>query len=108
MFQQADSLVIAVYPATSACRSKSDSDCRRRFGAAVSVATNIVEGSARSTHREYRHFLDIAYSSAREVGYLLDLSARLGFLESGPTSGGRHCLGRQPSAALAFDVDRRT
>ena len=38
----------------------------------------------RTTRREYRHFLNIPHSSAREAGYLIDLSARLGFLERAP------------------------
>jgi four helix bundle protein len=46
----------------------------------VSIACNIVEGSARRTEREYLHFLNIATSSAAETRYLIDLSSRLRYL----------------------------
>ena len=48
--------------------------------ATVSVPTNIVEGCARKTLKDYLHFMNIAMASASEVRYLLQLSHRLGFL----------------------------
>ncbi len=48
--------------------------------AAVSVPTNIVEGCARESTKEYLNFLRISYSSLKESGYLIDLSHRLGYL----------------------------
>jgi four helix bundle protein len=48
--------------------------------AALSAATNIVEGSAGRTTREYLNFINIACGSAAEARYLLDVSRRLGFL----------------------------
>jgi len=76
-FALADSLVPAIYKAT--LRFPVD----ERFGlqsqirrAAISVSTNIVEGSARQSTREYAHFLQIA--SAVEVAYLLSVGRRLG------------------------------
>lgn len=80
-FQLADELVLLVYRATR--RYPKDelfgltSQMRR---AAVSVAANIVEGAARSSHRDYVHFLQMALGSLREVGYYVDLSKRLGYL----------------------------
>jgi four helix bundle protein len=48
---------------------------------AVSGAANIVEGSARVTEKEYLRFLGIAFGSVRELGYLLSLAKRLGYLD---------------------------
>jgi four helix bundle protein len=45
------------------------------------VAANIVEGSARETEKEYLRFLGIAFGSVRELGYLLSLAKRLGYLD---------------------------
>ena len=83
-FQVADHLVLLVYRATTGFPRE------ERFGltaqirrAAVSIPTNIVEGCARRTRRDYLHFLNLAHASAAETRYLLELSHRLGFLTQG-------------------------
>ena len=82
-FELADSLALTAYQLTR--RFPKDeifgmtSQIRR---AAVSVPSNIVEGCARNTEKDYLHFLDTAYGSAKEVEYQATLAYRLGYLET--------------------------
>ena len=48
--------------------------------AAISVPSNIAEGAARQTTREFRHFLHIAQGSLSELDTQLDLSLGLGYV----------------------------
>jgi four helix bundle protein len=81
VFHQADELIHAVYAGTAIFpREERFNLCAQVRRSAVSVATNIVEGCARRTTREYLHFINIATGSAAETLYLLDLSYRLGFV----------------------------
>lgn len=47
--------------------------------AAVSVAANIVEGSARKYQNEYLQFLYISLGSLSELGYYLKLCTEIGY-----------------------------
>jgi S23 ribosomal protein. len=48
--------------------------------AALSVPANIVEGTARSHHRETLQFLRISWSSLVEVGYYIHVAHRLRYI----------------------------
>ncbi|MEO0530132.1 MAG: four helix bundle protein [Planctomycetota bacterium] len=81
-FELADELALATYRRTQAFPSD------ERFGmpsqmrrAAVSAASNIVEGCARSSEKDYVRFLDMAFGSCKEVSYQISSASRLGFLQ---------------------------
>ena len=48
--------------------------------AAVSVTSNIAEGSSRSSRRDFAHFLEIAYCSLLEVRSQMDVALRLHYI----------------------------
>jgi four helix bundle protein len=80
-FELADELVLSIYAATKSFPKEEQfgltSQLRR---AAVSIASNIVEGCARRSEADYVRFLDMAFGSVREVEYQLSIAARLGYL----------------------------
>ena len=77
--------------------------------AAISVATNIVEGSARPKTAEYCRFLYVAHSSARECEYLLSVAIRLCMVDQ--TSSVAACEDFRTVAAMllaaAQELERR-
>jgi len=86
-FELADELAMLVYQLTAEFPKEElfglTSQIRR---AAVSVASNIVEGCARDSEADYLRFLNIAFGSLRELHYQLNLSKRLGFLPNEDSS----------------------
>jgi len=98
VFQKADAAVLHVYRATRRF------PIEERYGlqaqvrkAAVSCATNLVEGCARQTTAEYLHFVNISAGSGAETRYLIELAYRLTFV----TEEDRQTLVREYSEILA-------
>ncbi len=54
--------------------------------ASVSIPSNIAEGQARGSNKEFCHFLSISRGSLAEVETQLLLTVRLGFLQEQPVS----------------------
>jgi four helix bundle protein len=83
VFDLADDLVLEVYRITR------NFPPEERYGlqaqlrrATLSTATNIVEGCARKTEKDFANFINVATGSAAESRYLVDVSIRLGFLSA--------------------------
>jgi four helix bundle protein len=81
VWQRGHALVLSVYRMTTGFplneRYGLTSQVRR---AALSVPTNIAEGSKRITSQEYARFLNIAEASLAETEYLLMVSRDLGYI----------------------------
>ena len=80
-WQRADDLTVLVYERTRAFPREEmygmTSQMRR---AAYSVPSNIAEGSARGTKKDYLHFLYIARASLTETQYFAHLARRLKYI----------------------------
>lgn len=92
VFRKSDELVVLVYRLTR------DFPADERYGlrsqlrrASLSIPTNIVEGCARDSRRDYIRFLDIALGSSAETEYLIHAAHRLGFLDDAAATDARNC-----------------
>jgi four helix bundle protein len=84
-FQNAHRLTVAIYKYTKSFPKDEWFGLRAQMRrSAVSIATNIVEGSARRTTKEYLNFLNVARGSGAEVAYLVDLTFELELLAKDP------------------------
>jgi four helix bundle protein len=88
VWHQARTLLRMVSDATRTMRAEGDLKSQMRR-AAISVVSNISEGSERGSDREFRHFLAIANASAAEVEAQAIIASDI------------RCLDRQTSERIA-------
>lgn len=82
IWQKAVDLASDIYSLTEEPAMRTDyglKDQLRR--AAVSISANIAEGFERRSRSEYLNFLNIAKGSSGEVRSLLEIAARVGYLD---------------------------
>ena len=78
VFRESDRLLLEVVAIVATVNSPARFIFRDQLTrAALSVPLNLVEGSQRSTTREYGKFVEIAVGSAAETRYLLSVLGRL-------------------------------
>ena len=84
VWQRSHALVLQIYKLTRGFPTEERfnlvSQVRR---AALSVPTNIAEGSKRTGRQDYARFLNIAEGSLAEAEYLLMVGRDLGYIEGG-------------------------
>jgi four helix bundle protein len=83
VWQMAKKMVVEIYKMTSKFPPE------ERFGltsqinrAAVSVASNIAEGSGRTSYKDQAHFTQTAYGSLMEMACQIEITKDLGFISS--------------------------
>jgi four helix bundle protein len=81
VWQMAKKMVVEIYEMTSKFPPE------ERFGltsqinrAAVSVASNIAEGSGRTSYKDQAHFTQTAYGSLMEMACQIEIAKELGFI----------------------------
>jgi four helix bundle protein len=123
VFHDAHSLTLAIYKHTRNFPKDEWFGIRSQIRrAAVSVPSNLVEGNARPTTRDYFKFLYIALGSACELKYLVGLSDELGYSGSASSNIQQQCNAvvkqlerltqrwrskRRPKGEIRQTVDRR-
>ena len=84
VYKMAFRLTIDIYKTTKEFPSEEKfgliSQMRR---SAISINSNLVEGSYRNSTKEYRQFVGIANGSAAELRFQIEIAKELGFIEPG-------------------------
>ncbi len=95
VWQDAIAIVADVYKATEKFpRTEAFGLASQIQRAAVSIPSNVAEGHARGSDREFHHFLSITLGSIAEVETQLTIAEKLGYLD------------RQETLSLLAQMDR--
>ena len=82
-YKEAKNLVMRVYALIKRFpKEEQYALCDQLRRAAISVPSNIAEGSGRTSSKDQVHFLEIAYGSLMEVSCQIDIAYELGYLSS--------------------------
>jgi four helix bundle protein len=104
LWQRAMDLAVQVYKSTSGLpRTELFGLVSQMRRAGASIPSNIAEGSARRSTKEFLHFLHIARGSMAELETQVLLAQRIGYLPESPAAELRHCIddvGRILSAVI--------
>ena len=102
VWQDSCRLAVEIYQILRKCNDYGLRDQMQR--AAVSIPSNIAEGSERQSKREFVQFLHVAKGSCAELRTQLYIAARIGMIDNGVCSGlTAHCksLSRQLQALIS-------
>ena len=89
-WQEAVSLVTKVYEITAAFpKEEVFSLTNQMRRAAISIPSNIAEGAARNSDKEFLHFLTVARGSLSELETQVTISRNLGYVKDTDVIGGR-------------------
>ena len=83
VYQETRKLIKYIYFITDKVPSKEDFGLKSQIKkAAISIASNIAEGSGRNSVKEKIHFISIAYGSLMEVYCQLQIAADLNYIST--------------------------
>ncbi|MFA7255256.1 MAG: four helix bundle protein [Candidatus Omnitrophota bacterium] len=104
-WQKADELAFQVYKATGVFPKDEIYGLRSQLRrAALSVPTNLVEGTGCQGKKEFKHYVNIALGSLAETEYLIDFSLKLGYFD--PKTHQQLCLAKQAVGGLLWNLYR--
>ena len=92
VYRSAEKLVIDTYCCTASMPLEERYRMRAQMrAAAISIASNIAEGSARTTDPDFARFIEMALGSARELECQITLAEKLGLMRASTREASTQC-----------------